>query len=259
MCNPHSSTDKRFDWAHSDRSTISSRQRLSNKDLKEVTHKVYFDVKIVGKPASPDRLTSMLKLMRTSDIYMVWQEMLILVVVSTLADLSYVQYIEKEIKRVEKNSGVISRGSSNMVKITLPAEMICVFDFGHMHHGNEGQFSLAYATEMEKLPDLKPSESSKLKHCETIHRFKALNKKQAFNFESEKRAQHAPPIDLFNKLSLATESGSRSSRPPLIFTKVISSPSCDLKHSIFKAFTDLYVMLTTRVLKKTEYARFKAM
>ncbi|MFS7913914.1 hypothetical protein Hanom_Chr02g00147321 [Helianthus anomalus] len=41
----------------------------------------------------------------------------------------------------------------------------------------------------------------------------------AFNFQTEKRAQHAPPVDLFNKLSLASESGSRSSRPPSICTK----------------------------------------
>ncbi|KAK9072944.1 hypothetical protein SSX86_009380 [Deinandra increscens subsp. villosa] len=146
--------------------------------------------------------------------------------------------------------------------------------------------SLAFGTESSSGDSkggahkpLKPSELSKLKHCETIHRFKALplNKKifstkvetgvfrsskrettvpmQEF-FESEKQAQHAPPIDLFNKLSLASESGSRSSRPPFIFPKVTPSPSLDLKYSIFKAFTDLCVMLATRVLKKTEYARF---
>ncbi|KAM0024191.1 putative TPX2 central domain-containing protein [Helianthus debilis subsp. tardiflorus] len=82
----------------------------------------------------------------------------------------------------------------------------------------------------------------KQEDCETIPRFKALplNKKifsskgdlgvfrsskrettvaMAFNFQTEKRAQHAPPVDLFNKLSLASESGSRASRPPSIFTK----------------------------------------
>ncbi|KAI3687486.1 hypothetical protein L1987_81183 [Smallanthus sonchifolius] len=87
----------------------------------------------------------------------------------------------------------------------------------------------------------------KQEDCETIHRFKALplNKKifsskgdlgvfrsskreptvaMVFNFQTEKRAHHAPPVDLFNKLSLASESGSQSnkptfSRPPSIFSK----------------------------------------
>ncbi|XP_071726720.1 protein TPX2 [Rutidosis leptorrhynchoides] len=81
---------------------------------------------------------------------------------------------------------------------------------------------------------------------ETVHKFKALplNKKifsskgdlgvfrsskrettvtTAFNFQTEKRGQHVPPVDLFNKLSLASESGSQlhrpTSRPPSIFTK----------------------------------------
>ncbi|KAJ9555358.1 hypothetical protein OSB04_009972 [Centaurea solstitialis] len=84
---------------------------------------------------------------------------------------------------------------------------------------------------------------------ETIHKFKALplNKKifsskgdlgvfrsskrettvaMAFNFQTEKRAHPAPPVDLFNKLSLASElqpdSGSQSNRPrprPSLFTK----------------------------------------
>nr|XP_043611959.1 protein TPX2 isoform X2 [Erigeron canadensis] len=81
---------------------------------------------------------------------------------------------------------------------------------------------------------------------ETIHRFKALsfNKKipsskgdpgafksskrettvaMAFDFQTEKRAQPAPPVDLFNKLSLASESGSQlhrpRSRPSSFFTK----------------------------------------
>lgn len=90
---------------------------------------------------------------------------------------------------------------------------------------------------------------SKQEDCETIHRFKALplNKKifsskgdlgvfrsskrettvaMAFNFQTEKRAHHAPPVDLFNKLSLASElqqdSGSQLNRPrprPSVFTK----------------------------------------
>ncbi|XP_024984991.1 protein TPX2 isoform X2 [Cynara cardunculus var. scolymus] len=92
---------------------------------------------------------------------------------------------------------------------------------------------------------------SKQEDCETIHRFKALplNKKifsskgdlgvfrsskrettvaMTFNFQTEKRAHHAPPVDLFNKLSLASElqqdSGSQLNRPrsrprPSVFTK----------------------------------------
>ncbi|XP_042751578.1 protein TPX2 isoform X1 [Lactuca sativa] len=76
---------------------------------------------------------------------------------------------------------------------------------------------------------------SKQEDCETISRFKALplNKKifsskgdlgvfrsskrettvamVAFNFQTEKRAQNAPPIDLFNKLTL--DSGSELNRP----------------------------------------------
>ncbi|KAJ0903703.1 putative TPX2 central domain-containing protein [Helianthus annuus] len=88
----------------------------------------------------------------------------------------------------------------------------------------------------------------KQEDCETIHRFKALplNKKifsskgdlgvfrsnkrettvaMVFNFQTEKRAHHAPPVDLFNKLSLASESGCQSHKPrlsraPSIFSKV---------------------------------------
>ncbi|XP_035831063.1 protein TPX2 isoform X5 [Helianthus annuus] len=87
----------------------------------------------------------------------------------------------------------------------------------------------------------------KQEDCETIHRFKALplNKKifsskgdlgvfrsnkrettvaMVFNFQTEKRAHHAPPVDLFNKLSLASESGCQSHKPrlsraPSIFSK----------------------------------------
>ncbi|KAI7731056.1 hypothetical protein M8C21_014423 [Ambrosia artemisiifolia] len=87
----------------------------------------------------------------------------------------------------------------------------------------------------------------KQEDCETIHRFKALplntkilsskgdlgvfrsSKREttvamAFNFQTEKRAHHTPPVDLFNKLSLASKSGSQSnklrlSRAPSIFSK----------------------------------------
>ncbi|KAI7731540.1 hypothetical protein M8C21_006668 [Ambrosia artemisiifolia] len=104
--------------------------------------------------------------------------------------------------------------------------------------------SLAFGTESSSRESKGSHVSAVLKQedCETIHRFKALplNKKifssrgdlgvfrsskrettvaTAFNFQTEKRAQHAPPVDLFNKLSLASESGSRSSRAPSIFTK----------------------------------------
>ncbi|XP_076916828.1 protein TPX2-like [Bidens hawaiensis] len=104
--------------------------------------------------------------------------------------------------------------------------------------------SLAFGTESSSR-ELKGSNISgvmKQEDGETIHRFKALplNKKifsskgdlgvfrsskrettvaMAFNFQTEKRAHHAPPVDLFNKLSLASEPGSRSTRPPSMFTK----------------------------------------
>ncbi|KAL8256057.1 hypothetical protein R6Q59_031124 [Mikania micrantha] len=107
--------------------------------------------------------------------------------------------------------------------------------------------SLAFGTESSRDSKggvHKPMKQAKLEDCETIHRFKALplNKKifsskgdlgvfrsskrettvtMAFNFETEKRSQHAPPVDLFKKLSLASESGSRLSRRPLIFPKFI--------------------------------------
>ncbi|KAD5508311.1 hypothetical protein E3N88_16014 [Mikania micrantha] len=105
--------------------------------------------------------------------------------------------------------------------------------------------SLAFGTESSRDSKggvHKPMKQAKLEDCETIHRFKALplNKKifsskgdlgvfrsskrettvtMAFNFETEKRSQHAPPVDLFKKLSLASESGSRLSRRPLMFPK----------------------------------------
>lgn len=87
---------------------------------------------------------------------------------------------------------------------------------------------------------------SKQEDCETISRFKALplNKKifsskgdlgvfrsnkrettvaMAFNFQTEKRAQHVPPIDLFNKLTLGSSSELNRPRPkarhPSIFMK----------------------------------------
>ncbi|KAL8244861.1 hypothetical protein R6Q59_011119 [Mikania micrantha] len=80
---------------------------------------------------------------------------------------------------------------------------------------------------------------AKQEDCDAIHRFKALplNKKilsskgdigvfrsrkhettvaMMFNFQTEKRA-HAPPVDLFNKLSLTSESSSQSSKPAKLF------------------------------------------
>ncbi|XP_076882834.1 protein TPX2-like [Bidens hawaiensis] len=46
-----------------------------------------------------------------------------------------------------------------------------------------------------------------------------------FNFQTETRAHHVPPVDLFNNLSLASESGSQANKPrlaraPSIFSKV---------------------------------------
>ncbi|KAI3823665.1 hypothetical protein L1987_05105 [Smallanthus sonchifolius] len=71
---------------------------------------------------------------------------------------------------------------------------------------------------------------------------------QAFNFQTEKRAQHAPvpPVDLFKKLSLASESGYR----PSISTKVIPCPFCDLKDFLFEVFTDLHIMLAQGFKRK---------
>lgn len=105
-------------------------------------------------------------------------------------------------------------------------------------------FSAESSTRESKGPQV--ADAPKQENCGTFHRFRALpmNKKiisskgdlgvfrsnkrettvaMAFNFQTDKRGQHAPPVDLFNKLSLASESGSQLhrplSRPPSIFTK----------------------------------------
>ncbi|KAL8216655.1 hypothetical protein R6Q57_023492 [Mikania cordata] len=104
--------------------------------------------------------------------------------------------------------------------------------------------------------------SAKQEDCEAIHRFKALplNKKilsskgdigvfrsrkhettvaMMFNFQTEKRA-HAPPVDLFNKLSLTSESSSQSSKPAKFFRP----------HSILSKVQ----MKTTKILKRVRYS-----
>ncbi|KAD4384734.1 hypothetical protein E3N88_24902 [Mikania micrantha] len=112
-----------------------------------------------------------------------------------------------------------------------------VAEFQQIPHKSSFAFGTGRSSREPKGPHF--TGFAKQEDCDAIHRFKALplNKKilsskgdigvfrsrkhettvaMMFNFQTEKRA-HAPPVDLFNKLSLTSESSSQSSKPAKLF------------------------------------------